>query len=191
MKKKFLCIAALFSCLSIIAGGTHAYYTATDTARNVITSGGVDIEILEQQLVDGTLQPYPEQPIAMMPNTAVSKIVSVQSIDESAWVRMNYHLTVYDREGRKMEIPAQEQEKMIVITPDTTNWTWKDGWWYYNTALKTGETTKPLFEEISFSGKDMGNQYQLCTVQVYVNAQAVQTANNGDSVLKALGWPEN
>ena len=191
MKKKILYIAAILVCLSIITSGTYAYFTTSDTARNVITSGTVEINVVEQQLVNGTLQPYPNQPIKVMPATTVSKIVSVQSTEQAAWVRMNYTLTVYDAEGKKMEIPADELAKVIVIETDATNWTLKDGWWYYNTAVKGGETTKPLFEEVEFSGPYMDNKYQLCTVVIDVTAQAVQQANNGATVWEALGWPAN
>lgn len=190
MKKKILYIAAIIICLSIITGGTLAYYTTSDTARNVITSGGVEVKVVEQQLVDGALQPYPNQPIPVMPATTVSKIVSVQSMEQAAWVRMNYTLTVYDANGKEMNVPADELAKVIVINPDTTNWTFKDGWWYYNTAVASGEMTTPLFEEVVFSGPNMDNKYQLCTVVIDVTAQAVQKANNGDTVMEALGWPE-
>ena len=69
MKKKILYIAAIIICLSIMTGGTLAHYTAKDTARNVITSGGIDLEILEYQSIGGSLQPYPSQPIPVMPAT--------------------------------------------------------------------------------------------------------------------------
>lgn len=190
MKKKILYIAAIIICLSLITGGTYAYYTTSDTARNVITSGGVEVAVVEQQLVNGTLQPYPSQPIPVMPATKVSKIVSVQSTKQAAWVRMNYTLTVFDADGNKMDIPADELAQVIVIVPKTTDWTQKDGWWYYNTAIASGETTKPLFEEVVFSGPNMDNKYQLCTVVIDVTAQAVQKANNKETVLEALGWPE-
>ena len=191
MKKKILYFALVILCLSIISGGTLAYFTASDTARNVITSGAVEINVVEQQLVNGTLQPYPNQPIPVMPATTVSKIVSVRSTEQAAWVRMNYTLTVYDADGIAMEIPADELAEVIVIAPDATNWTQKDGWWYCSTAVASGETTEPLFEEVVFSGPYMDNKYQNCKVVIDVNAQAVQKANNGDTVWEALGWPEN
>lgn len=190
MKKKILYIAAILICLSIITSGTYAYYTTTDTARNVITTGGVEVQVVEQQLVNGTLQPYLNQRIPVMPATTVSKIVSVQSKQEPVWVRTNYTVTVYDADNKVLEVPAEELKKAIVINPDATNWTEKDGWWYYNTDIKSGETTKPLFETVTFSGPDMGNKYQMCTVVIDVTAQAVQKANNKETVLEALGWPE-
>ena len=190
MKKKLLYIAVIIICLSIITGGTYAYYTTADTARNVITTGGVEVTVVEQQLEGGILQPYPNEPIRIMPATTVNKIVSVQSAGQAAWVRMSYTLTVYDAEGEVMEIPADELKKAIVIDTDTANWTEKDGWWYYNTPVKSGEVTEPLFEEVEFSGPNMDNKYQLCTVVIDVTTQAVQQANNGTTVLEALGWPE-
>lgn len=190
MKKKIVYIAAILICLSLITGGTLAYYTASDTARNVITSGGVDVKVVEQTLVNGSLQTYPNQPIPVMPATAVSKIVSVRSQEQAAWVRLNYSLTVFDAEGKEMDIPADELAKVIVIKPDSTNWTWKDGWWYYNTAIHSGQTSKPLFQQVGFSGPHMDNKYQNSTVEIIVTAQGVQKANNGSTVLDAMGWPE-
>ena len=55
MKKKILYIAAIVICLSIMTGSTLAYYTKTDTARNVITSDGLSVELLQQKLVNGEL----------------------------------------------------------------------------------------------------------------------------------------
>lgn len=189
MKKKLLYIATILLCLSIVTSGTLAYFTAEDTARNVITSGGIQIQIVEEQLVDGTLQPYPNQPITIMPATTVSKVVSVQNLEEAAWVRANYTITVYDADGIKMEIPSDELNKMIIIDPNSTDWTQKDGWWYCNEVVQTEEKSKPLFENVAFSGPYMDNKYQCSTVLIEVSAQAVQQANNGSTVMEAAGWP--
>lgn len=191
MKKRILAISVVMICLSVLASVTLAYYTDSAVARNVITSGGIDIEIVEQQLVDNTLQPYPDRPIHVMPATTVSKIVSVRNIQQTAWIRANYTLTIYDANDKVMEIPTQELEKVVIIEPNSTGWTEKDGWWYCNTAAGTGEMTKPLFEKVSFSGPYMDNQYQGCTLVIDVNAQAVQKANNGDTALEAAGWSAN
>ncbi len=191
MKKSIFALAVVMICLSILASTTLAYFTDTGTARNVITSGSIGIAVVEQQLVNGTLQPYPSQPIPVMPATTVSKIVSVQSTGQAAWVRMNYTLTVYNAEGKEMDIPADELEKVIVIESDATNWTLKDGWWYYNAAVRSGEMTQPLFDEVVFSGPHMDNKYQNCTVVIDVTAQAVQQTNNGSTVMEALGWPKD
>ena len=191
MKKRIFALAIVMTCLSILASTTLAYFTDIGTARNVITSGGIGIEVIEQQLVDGTLQPWPKDPIPVMPGTAVSKIAKVKNLEEPAWIRMNYTVTVYDASGKVMDVSAEELAKVILIEPDSTAWTQKDGWWYYKTAVNTSETTAPLFEEVVFSGPHMDNKYQNCTVTVDVTAQAVQKVHNGDTVRDAQGWPKN
>lgn len=191
MKKKILYIAAIIICLSIITSGTLAYFTTEDTARNVITAGGIEVRVIEQQLVNGTLQAYPSQPIPVMPASVVSKVVSVRSEQQAAWIRAKYTLTVRNSAGQIMEIPAEELETVILISPDTKNWSEKDGWWYYKNPLESGETSKPLFEEVTFSGPKMDNKYQQCTVTVDIITQAVQKSNNGETVWEAKGWPEN
>lgn len=190
MIKKLLYIAMVLLCLSVISTGTLAYFTAEDTARNVITSGGIAVEVVEQQMVNGTLQPYPNEPIPVMPATTVSKIVAVKSTEQEAWVRMYYSVTVFDANGQKMEIAPEELEKVIIIEPDSINWTRKWDWWYCIEPVESGETSKPLFEEVKFSGAHMDNKYQNCTVVVDITAQAVQHANNGAFVMEAIGWPE-
>lgn len=190
MKKRILYIAAIVFCLAILTNGSLAYFTADDTARNVITSGGVDVKIIEQQLTDGNLQPYPSQRIQVMPDTVVSKIVSVQSVEQAAWIRANYEVAVYDAAGNPKDIPADELARVIAIESDNADWSLQDGWWYYNQAVKAGEMTTPLFENVAFSGQEMGNEYQNCSIEIIITAQAVQCANNGSSVTEAVGWPE-
>ena len=48
MKRRLLLAAVITICLSMAAYGTLAFFTAEDTAHNVITSGGVDIDLLER-----------------------------------------------------------------------------------------------------------------------------------------------
>ena len=61
MKKKILLVAAVVMCLAIATAGTLAYFTSEDTAHNVITSGDVNIELVEQtKKEDGTLVEFPE-----------------------------------------------------------------------------------------------------------------------------------
>ena len=190
MKKKIFAMAVVLICVSILASTTLAYFTDLGTARNVITTGGVSIQIVEQQLVGDKLVDYPNEPIAAMPGKTISKIVSVKSLKQAAWIRMNYTVTVLDAAGDVMEVPAAELEKLIVIVADAENWTYRDGWWYCNEPVSAGESTKPLFDSAAFA-KNMGNAYQESTVYIDVTAQAVQKANNGESVLDAAGWPES
>ena len=51
------------------------------------------------------------------------------------------------------------------------------------------EYTEELMTKVSFSGPGMTNEYQGCTIEVTITAQAVQADNNKTTVLEALGWP--
>ena len=54
--------------------------------------------------------------------------------------------------------------------------------------VAAGKTTDILFDTVTFAPQ-MGNEYQNCTANIKISAQAVQTANNGKTVLEAKGWP--
>ena len=116
MKKRLFYISVIVICLAILSGGTLAYFNATDTARNVITSGAVAVEVIEQQLVDGVLQPYPNEPVKIMPGTTVSKVVTVQSTEESAWLRASYVVTVYDASGEVLDVTPEEVAEAVTLT---------------------------------------------------------------------------
>lgn len=189
MRKKIFALAVVMICISILASTTLAYFTDVGTARNVITSGGINIDLVEQQLVGGTLVDYPDQPISAMPGKTVSKIVSVKNLDQPAWIRMRFEVTFFGADGKAMDVPADELEKLIIIAADEENWTYSNGWWYCNGAVDPGESTAPLFESVEFA-KTMGNAYQSSTVNIDVTAQAVQASNNGETVLEAAGWPK-
>lgn len=191
MKKRVTFCAILCILLSLFINSTLANFTSDETTRNVITSGAVTVEVMDKQLVGGTLESYPNEPIAIMPGIKVSKIVSVKNINEPAWVRITYTITIQDADGKVIELSAEQRDKLIIINTDTANWTYKDGWWYCNKALATGEETKPLFTQVAFASVEMGNAYQNCSVMIDVTAQAVQKANNGETIMDAAGWPMN
>lgn len=191
MKKRIFALAVVLICLSILASTTLAYFTDIDTARNVITSDGIDITVEEWQETPAGLIPYPSQPIMVMPGISVSKIVTVCNQDAQSFVRAKLELSLKDSAGKEMEITSETMEKIVHLTMNAQDWTEKDGWWYYGSAVNTGEATKPLMTGVSFDGINMTNEYQKCTLEIHVYAQAVQAANNGSTVMEAAGWPED
>lgn len=193
MKKKLLTVAAIAICLATLAGGTLAYFTAEDQVHNVITSDAVDIAIEEwKDEVGGT--PYPNEPIQVMPGTTVSKIVTVKNLEAKSWIRANFEIIITDANGERMELSPETLASIVTVAVNGEHWQQKTGemnWWYYNSAVATGVATEPLFTKVVFDGPNMTNEYQNCTVEINVYAQAVQTANNGKGALEAAGWPED
>lgn len=191
MKRKIFAAAVIVICLSTLAYGSLAYFTADDTARNVITAGSLDISIEEWQQEGDDLLPYPtNEPIAVMPATKVSKIVTVRNHDAQSFIRARLDVTVRDADGQIMELPPEALSSVITLAVNTEDWTQKDGWWYYGSPVDSKTATQPLMTEVRFDGPSMTNEYQNCTVEINVTAQAVQTANNRSTALEALGWPE-
>jgi len=189
MKRRFAYCAILCMLAALLAHSTVAYYTAQTTVRNTVTSGGIDIQVVERQLDNGVLKPYPADPIEIMPGSEVSKVVSVQNLDEPAWVRMAYFVAVLDENEQERFVPAAEISRVMTLDTNTAKWTYKDGWWYYADALTTGAESTPLFTEVTFSAAEMGDDYQNGAIRIDVVAQAVQKVHNGDTVMDAAGWP--
>lgn len=186
MKKKIFVLAFIAVCLSIIAYSTTAYFTYEDIAHNVITMGNIKIELQELAIPDNGGDPVPfTDVIDVLPGTDVSKIVQVKNVGaESAWIRIDIEKSLQLAEGRQGEIDLS----LVSYDLNTAYWTEKDGFYYYNSMLKPGETTQPLFTEVSFAPY-MGNLYQQSKALIKVIAQATQTANNGTDVFEAAGWP--
>lgn len=178
-KKQIFSVAMVVLCLSICSAGTLAYFTDQTQAHNVITSGNIQIALIETQANGDTF----ENVVGVMPGAQVSKIVQVKNVGNNpAWVRV-----ALEKEITKADNTAGDAS-LLHIAFDDTNWTARDGYYYYNKALARNEITEPLFETVAFDAL-MGNEYQNSTAQVYVFAQATQTANNGETVLEANGWP--
>ena len=181
MKKKLLILSLAAICLAITAIGTLAYFTSEGTAHNVITTGGVEITVQEWADEEKT-KPF-EDLTGVMPNTTVTKIAEVKNTGASdAWVRVKVEKAI------KLTGDGIPDVSMVQLDVNTTDWTEKDGYYYYTKVLKPGEVTAPIFTAVTFK-PDMGNEYQNATATVDVTAQAVQTANNGATVMDAQGWP--
>lgn len=183
MKKKIAAVAVILSLVSIAAMGTMAYFTDSAVAHNVITSGNIDIEVVEQQRkADGSLVDYPVDkdgnPVAIsaMPGQSVSKIVTVKNNDEPAYIRAKFEVVAYKLVDEE-QIPIDIKGGVITVPTDTAWEKGKDGWYYYNAPVKKGGFTAPLFSEVQFSGPKMGNEYQGATVEINISAEAVQAAN--------------
>ena len=185
MKKKILYIAVIVISLAIIAAGTVAFFTEEVQARNVITTGRVDITVVDEFGTPGS-----PAPILVMPTAVLRRTAAVKTADDAsaAWVRGEVVITVLDEAGQPMPHTKEQLDEIITVKMNTADWTERDGWYYYKESVKEGETTALLFDEISFSGPNLGNEYQKATVYVTVNAQAIQKAHNGTTALDAY-WP--
>lgn len=190
MKKKILLVSALAILFAVAVSGTLAYFTADEVAHNIITSGSVEIDLVEKtQLPDGTLADFPQEGISgVMPGTVVSKIVSVTNTGLSeAWIRVKIEAKIVGADGKELSGKLSDGSPVMSFEI-SENWVEKDGYYYYKNPVAPGKNTDELMKEVTFDLL-MGNEYQNCTANLIVSAEAVQTANNGKSVTDAEGWP--
>lgn len=157
---------------------------------------------------------YPsKESIAVMPSVTVSKIATVKNNDAEAYIRAKYEVTIKDKDGKPFKKDDKELsediKKSLVslsnegitagtklpqgVTIQAGQWLSKDGdseWLYYSVPVPTGKSTAPLFTKVTFSGVNIGNEYQNCTIEVNIFAQGVQSANqNVTDVKDVKGWP--
>lgn len=201
MKKKTLSITVIAICLAILGYSTLAYFTdESPVVHNVVTSGGINVEIVEKQ-ANGSL--FPEGGVSgVMPGGEISKIVTVanQENSDQSWVRVWVNIAISEPgtpilnptiKNLPLTITNAAGEEINVVTLDINGEDWvrgEDYYYYYKTPVDPSEVTEPLFETVKFA-PEMGNEYQNCKVMIDIHAEAVQAANNGDTVMDAAGWP--
>lgn len=180
IKNKLLSVSAILITVASIAGSTLAYFNDSGTAHNVITSGNVKITLQEWADANKT-KPF-ENIEGIMPGMEVTKIAEVKNTgDNTAWIRVKI----------EKSFDMEEADPSLIVLAIGEKWTEdEDGWYYYTDPLEKDQVTEPIFEEVQFA-KEMSNEYQNRKANVNVIAQAVQTANNGDTVQDALGWPSS
>lgn len=200
--KKIFAVAVVAACLSLSVTGTLAYFTAEETAHNVITSGDVAVDLIEKRVVNGELVDFPEEEgiFGVMPNTTESKIVTIENIgggDAYVRVKVESVITLADGSAGDPVYMTPNYNAAAKEALGVEPWVLgNDGWWYYMAdsatgnagLLASGEVTQPLFSEVAFSAQ-MPNAYQNATAVITVAVQAVQVANNGSTALEAQGWP--
>lgn len=186
MKKRMLTAALALCCLAVLATGTLAYFTAEETTQNVITMGALKMDLVE---LDEKDEPWED----------VENIVPGMEVTKKAYVENNGTVDFYTRvKITKTFVPAQGEElpelNTELVRLDINEKYWKldegDFYYYYKKPVAPGEKTEPLFTTVTFSTK-MGNEYQNVKVKIDLDAQAVQSRNNGESALEATGWPES
>lgn len=174
MKKQIITGSVFAVTAAVAAGSSLAYFTAEDTAENVISTGNIDIKINEYQTVPDTdtLIEYKDPENPLMPGDTVSKIVKIENTGNgTAYIRAKINMYFRDNEGLSTE-PVQ-------LSLNTTDWQYNetDGYYYYNYTLDADAETSPLFESFTMDGA-AENEYENQTLIIDVDAQAIQEKNN-------------
>lgn len=174
MKKQIIIGSVFAVTAAVAAGSTLAYFTAEDTAENVISTGNIDIKINEYKTVPDTdiLLEYTDPETPVMPGDTISKIVKVENTGSgTAYIRAKINMYFRDNDSLATE-PVQ-------LSLNTTDWEYNetDGYYYYKNILDTESETTPLFESFTIDSS-AGNEYENQTLIIDIDAQAIQEKNN-------------
>lgn len=179
-KGRLLLIALAAILITVLTQPTLAYYTTIGKATNVVTSGDIQLQIHEKT-ADGS--DFPEEGVYVIPGDIVSKQVSVENVCGHP-----FYLRVKLVSGSTNE--ALSAEDCLKMDIDTANWTYLDGYYYYNHILQPGETTPALFTQVEIVGSKVDQNHIGSTLSLTVNAYAVQSENNpAEHPWDASGWP--
>ncbi len=191
MKKKIfvICIAAVI--LAIAVGSSLAYFVSSEKAHNVITTGNVNIKLIEKTYSsDGKLIDFPKEGIDnVLPGSTVDKIVYVENTGSATvWIRLKVYARI-TKGGEELPTTLGDDNIPAITFTPSEDWVEKDGYYYYTKPVSSKGTTDHFIDKVFFSTK-IDNNYQQCNANLIVQAEAVQVANNGNTVLDATGWPE-
>ncbi len=183
MKKlRIIAITAMVIIISLLSQGTLAYYSTSGKASSVVTTGNVKLKLHE---LNDKGEPFDPNGVYVMPGDVVDKRVSVENVGSHP-----FYLRIKLIEGTSSaDLSAKDCMQLDI---DTLNWTYKDGWYYYNNIVNVGTTTTELFTKVTMVGEKIDRNYIDKFLTLKVTAQAVQSENNpivnGD-VTTASGWP--
>jgi len=182
IKEKLLVIALVGIILTLCTQSTLAYYTVIGHATNVVTSGGITLEIHEMT-DQGTA--FPEEGVYVLPGDVVSKIVTVENVCAHP-----FYLRVKLIYGSNRE--ALSPEDCFRLNINTEHWLYSDGWYYYTGILQPGEQTPYVFSQVEIVGSQVDTSDIGSALSITVLAQAVQSQNNsipGEDTTSVQGWP--
>lgn len=142
-------LIVLFIVLSLgLFSSVSAYFVDKVTAKNSFTIGYVETKIEEDYT----------PPKELKPGITFPKKVTVKNTGPNdCYVRM---LVTFSN---------SQMENVCSIDYNKTDWKKNDhdGYWYYNSLLKSGETTKPLFEKVTVRSDVNPNDLQDFDINVY------------------------
>ena len=146
MNKKKILALCLIVCLlaTAVVGGTLAYFTDSDEAKNTFTVGNVDIVLTEPKW-DATGSKEAED---VYPGEALAKDPTVTNNGKNpCFVRIEVS-------GLNQFTTKFGTDAMITYRTDYvdgalgTDWVLYNGCFYYSKVLQPGETTDALFDQI-------------------------------------------
>lgn len=178
--KKGILVATAAGILCV--GGTAAYLTDYDLTVNEFTVGKVEVELQEPKW-------DPQNTQALVPTQEISKDPQVKNTGKNdAYVYLEISIPIRsvvtaDAAGNRI---SKKETELFTFAADNS-WTLLESVkketnqvyiYAYNSILKPQETTKALFEKVTFANIIEG-QLEGQKIDIPIRTYAIQTANTG------------
>lgn len=174
-KKLLTAIIAVVAVQCILVSSTLAFsQVVSDPAINEVATGTVKGIIVETYTARDNV----------MPGDTVQKIVNVKNtgrLDAVIRIKLDKYWTLKNSSGTWVKDTSTNAGN-ILISPDTSKWYEKDGYYYYKGILKPGETTTvPLMREFTLA-PSTGNEFRNRHAVIDVNLECLQAVGNANAV---------
>lgn len=179
-KSRLLLIAIAAILATVLTQPTLAYYTTVGKTTNVVTSGNISLQIHEKT-ADGS--DFPTEGVYIIPGDIVSKQVFIENVCGHP-----FYLRLQLVSGSTNE--ALSADDCLRMDINTNDWTYQEGFYYFNRILQPDEVTPALFTQVEIVGSKVDQTHIGSTLSLTVNAYAVQSENNpAENPWDASGWP--
>lgn len=204
MKKKLvLSLAAAAMVGTLAVGGTLAWFTDTETATNVVTTGNVNISWFEGETTDDLVEITKDyEGMQFGIGEGEKPVVPGQNLDKTAVVRNEGKNPAYIRaeivieDGNGNKITDKEELALLKIEGTDPKWVKNaDGYYYYQdivTEKGTGDTsqTKVIVTDVKVKSTATNDDLANKNYKIRLVAEAVQSDALGagvDTCEKAFG----
>lgn len=189
-KQKQICGTLAVSLAVLGAAYTSAFFSTSIDTNNLITFGNLGLQINETVLdTSGRELVYTgEGRMKLDAGNHVSRIIRLENTgNEPMYVRASIEMTGTDMNGKPLVATGEVSDFAL----NEEDWSYKEGWYYYNKVLEPGAESEVLMTGVSFDIAEISERYCGGDFTLDVSAQGVQSKNNGDgNVLLVKGWPE-
>lgn len=178
MRRKVALTAAAVAMVGTLAvGGTLAWFTDTETATNVVTTGNVDIAWYEDGPEDTDFKQINKEHTGVQFGKDVP-VTPGATLEKQAIVKNEGKNDAFIR--AKIEIDASVADVVTANTLDN-NWQFaEDGWYYYVGVVADGDKTEMLIDSLKVADTADNSYTNLENVNVILKAEAIQADNNYD-----------
>lgn len=183
----------IIACIGLLAvfaiARSLTFTTVSVDTESTVTFGNLALQINETML-DEEGEEIPctlENAVPLARKSDVSRIVRVENTGrQPMFVRVALDMQGEDQEGGEIENANALAEYAL----NEEDWTYRDGWYYYNALLEPGRETEALMTEVMFDINKITADYPGGNFDLDILAQGVQSRNNADNALDAQGWPQ-